>query len=255
MEGGFKEFCGISQDCDVRGVCREQLGHLVHVEPHVITDDVETHPRPVVFDLGALEKRRIKKVISAAGEGKCEPMLLSKTEEDVEEGAAGRFVGLHEHDVHFWRAALARSFLRAVGGCLALYPGWTVGARVRHWNPARRRTKWHKEGERLFRGHSICLQKVEVHVSLGKVDVDLRGVEAIEQDHAGGQEGAQDQTFTNGSPLPPLSASHGPERELHLIQHKKIGLEVHILAKNENYNIFCYIGRLCEHTDISVGFL
>lgn len=59
-------------------------------------------------------------------------------------------------------------------------------------------------------------------VSLGKVDVDLHGVKAVEQDHAGGQEGAQEQTFTNRSPLPPLSASHGPERELHLIRYKKI---------------------------------
>lgn len=151
-------------------------------------------------------------------------MLLPKTEEDVEEGAAGRFMGLHEHDVHFRRAALARSFLRAVGGHLALHLGWTVGARVRHWNPAWRRTKWRKGGKRLFRGHSICLQKWDVHASLGKVDVDLRGVEAVEQDHAGGQKGAQEQPFTHRSPLPPLSGSHGPGRELHLIQYKKTSL-------------------------------
>lgn len=67
----------------------------------------------------------------------------------------------------------------------------------------------------------VC-QKVEVHVSLGKADVDLHGVEAVEQDRAGGQEGAQEQTFANRSPLPPFSASHGPERELDLIQLKKI---------------------------------
>lgn len=111
VEGRFKKLRGLSQDCDVRGVCRQQLGHLRRVEAHVITDDVEAHPGPVVFDLGALEKRRIKKVVSAAGEGKFEPMLLSKTEEDVKEGAAGCLVGLHEHDVHFRRAALAWSLL------------------------------------------------------------------------------------------------------------------------------------------------
>lgn len=127
VEGRFEKLCGLSQDCDVRGVCREQLGHFRRIEAHVITDYVEAHPRPVVFDLGALEKSGIKKVISAAGEGKFESMLLSKTDENVKECAAGCFVGLHEHDIHFGRAALAWSFLRAVGACFALHMGWTVG--------------------------------------------------------------------------------------------------------------------------------
>lgn len=55
-------------------------------------------------------------------------------------------------------------------------------------------------------------------VSLWKAGVGLHGVEAVEQDDAAGQEGAQEQAFAHGPPLPPLSASHGPERELDLIQ-------------------------------------
>lgn len=219
VEGRFKELGGLSQDCDVRGVCGEQLGHLRRVEAHVITDDVEAHPRPVVFDLGALEKRRIEKVVSAAGEGKLEPMLLSKTEEEVEEGAAGCLVGLQEHDVHFRRAALAWSFLRAVGGGFALHLGRTVGARVGHRNPARGRGK--QRGERRVGGCSDTLQKVDVHVSLWKADVGLHGVEAVEQDHAAGQEGAQEQALAHGPPRPRWSARHGPEGELDLTQQKE----------------------------------
>lgn len=67
----------------------------------MITDYIETHSGPVVFYLGTFEKRRIEKVISAVREGKLEAVLLSKAEEDVEEGAAGCFVGFHEHYVDF----------------------------------------------------------------------------------------------------------------------------------------------------------
>lgn len=57
-----------------------------------------------------------------------------------------------------------------------------------------------------------------MHVSLWKADVGLHDVEAIEQDHAAGQKGAQEKAFAHRPPLPPLSASHGPERQLDLIQ-------------------------------------
>lgn len=77
----------------------------------MITDNVEAHPRPVVFYLGTLKKRWIGEVISAVGEGKFESMLLSKTEKNVKEGAAGCFVGLHEHDIHFWSTGLPICFL------------------------------------------------------------------------------------------------------------------------------------------------
>lgn len=77
----------------------------------MITDNVEAHSRSVVFNLGALERGRIEEVVSAVREGKFEPVLLPKAEKDVEEGAAGRFVCLHEHDVHFRSAGLAVGLL------------------------------------------------------------------------------------------------------------------------------------------------
>lgn len=40
--------------------------------------------------------------------------------------------------------------------------------------------------------------------------MDLCGGKAVEQDHTAGQEGAQDQAFADGLPLPHSLASHGP---------------------------------------------
>lgn len=77
----------------------------------MITNDIEAHPRPVVFNLGALEWGRVEEVISAVWEGKFEAMLLTKAEKDVEEGAAGGFVGLHEHDIHFRGAGLTSGLM------------------------------------------------------------------------------------------------------------------------------------------------
>lgn len=77
----------------------------------MITDNIKAHSRSVVFNLRALERRRIEEVISAVWEGKFETVLLSKAEKDVEEGAAGRFVGLHEHDIYFRSAGLACGLL------------------------------------------------------------------------------------------------------------------------------------------------
>lgn len=44
---------------------------------------------------------------------------------------------------------------------------------------------------------------------LWKAEVDLCGGEAVEQDHAAGQDHAQDQAFAHGPPLPPVLGSHG----------------------------------------------
>lgn len=101
MEGGFKKLCRVSQNGDVGCVHRQQLGHFRCIEAHVITNNIETHSRSVVFNLGALEKRWVEEVISAFGKSKFELVFLSKSEKDVKEGAAGCFVGLHEHDINF----------------------------------------------------------------------------------------------------------------------------------------------------------
>lgn len=114
MEGWFKKVCWVTQDSDVGSVHREQLSHLRCIEAQVITDNIEAHSRPIVFNVGALEKWWIKEVISAVGESKFELMILSEAEKDVEEGAAGCFVGLHEHDIHFSSTGLASSLLWAV---------------------------------------------------------------------------------------------------------------------------------------------
>jgi hypothetical protein len=104
MEGGFKELSRVSEDGDIGGVCRKHLGHLRCVEAHVVADDIEAHARPVVLDLGALEWVGVEEVITAVWEGKLEPVLLSESEENVEECAASCLVGFHEHDVHFGSA-------------------------------------------------------------------------------------------------------------------------------------------------------
>lgn len=69
------------------------------VEAHVVTNNVETVSRPVVLHLGAQERRRVEEVVAPIGEGEFKFVLFSKSEEDVEYGAAGSFMGLHEHDV------------------------------------------------------------------------------------------------------------------------------------------------------------
>lgn len=111
MKRRLEELRRVSQDGDVGGVCGQQLGHLLCVEAHVIADNIEAHSGPVVFNLGALEQRGVEEVIPAVGEGEFEPVLLSEAEKDVEEGAAGRLVSLHEHDIHFRSAGLTSSLL------------------------------------------------------------------------------------------------------------------------------------------------
>lgn len=70
----------------------------------MVADDVEALPRPVVLHLRALEGRRVEEVVVPIREGEPESLLLPEPEEDVEDGAAGRFVGLKEHDVDLWGA-------------------------------------------------------------------------------------------------------------------------------------------------------
>lgn len=77
----------------------------------MITDNIEAHPRSVVFNLGALEEGWIEEVISAVREGKLQPVLLSKAEQNIEECAAGCFMSLHEHNIYFRCTGLARFFL------------------------------------------------------------------------------------------------------------------------------------------------
>ena len=99
--------------------------------------------------MGALEERRIEEVIPAVREGKFEPVFLPKAEQDVEEGAAGGFVGLHEHDVYFRSAGRAVGLVWAVCGWFGLELGRTVGAGVGHWNPTER-----KDEMALSRAHT-----------------------------------------------------------------------------------------------------
>lgn len=109
----------------------------------MITDNIEAHSRSIIFDLGALKKRWIEKVIPAVRKGKFEPMFFSKAEKDIQEGAAGCFVGLHEHNIHFGSTGL----LRAVCGRFGVELGWAVGTGVRHWKPTETNTnktiKWY----------------------------------------------------------------------------------------------------------------
>lgn len=111
MKRRLEELCRVSQDGDVGSVCGQQLGYFLCVETQVIADNIKAHSGPVVFHLGTLEQRGVEEVIPAVGEGKLEPMLLSEAEKDVEEGAAGRLVSLHEHDIHFGSAGLTSSLL------------------------------------------------------------------------------------------------------------------------------------------------
>ncbi len=61
-------------------------------------------------------------------------MLLSKAEQDVEENAAGSFMGLHKHDIHF-RNADVTVLLRAVCGWLDAVLAWLGSTGVRHRKP------------------------------------------------------------------------------------------------------------------------
>lgn len=104
MKGRLKEIRRVTEDGDVGGVRRQQLGNLPTVKAHVVADDVEALPRPVVLHLRALEGRRVEEVVVPVREGKPELVLLPEPEEDVEDGAAGSFVGLKKHYVDLWGA-------------------------------------------------------------------------------------------------------------------------------------------------------
>lgn len=80
------------------------------VEAHVVANNVETVSVCVVLNLGAQERRWVEEVIAAIGEGELELVLFPESEEDVEDGAAGGFMGLHEHDVQRGGALLRLRF-------------------------------------------------------------------------------------------------------------------------------------------------
>lgn len=109
MEGGFEELRWIPHDGDVGGVHWKHLLHFGFVEAHVIAHDVEAHPRPVVLHLSAVEERGVEEVVAAARESKLQTVLFPKAEQDVQDGAASRFVGFHEHDVHLRSTAMLLS--------------------------------------------------------------------------------------------------------------------------------------------------
>lgn len=110
MEGRFKEVDGVTQDGDVHSIRRQELGYFSVVEAHVVANYVETVSGRVALHLGAQERRRVEEVVAAIGEGELKLVLFPKPEEDVEDGAAGGFMGLHEHDVQRGGALLRLGF-------------------------------------------------------------------------------------------------------------------------------------------------
>lgn len=74
--------------------------HLWLIEPHVVAHDVELHdPGPLVtFDPVGVEGQRVSQLV-AQREGEAQLVLLSEAVQHVEHRAAGRLVGLEEHDV------------------------------------------------------------------------------------------------------------------------------------------------------------
>ena len=125
VEGGLEEAGRVAEHSDEGGVGRHQAPDLVVVEAHVVADDVEAGPGPVVLHQAACEKGRVVEVVAAVGEGELEPVLLAEAEQDVEQRAAGRLVRLHEHDVAPRLAASRRAVGR--GWCLWLTQGRGAG--------------------------------------------------------------------------------------------------------------------------------
>lgn len=68
----------------------------------------------VTFDSVSIERQRIAQLV-AHRQGKVEVALLPETVQHVEYGAAGRFVGLEEHDVGVRLAGAKRGFLSVRG--------------------------------------------------------------------------------------------------------------------------------------------
>lgn len=94
-------------------------------------------------------------------------------------------------------------------------------------------------------------------VLLRKAEVDLCSGEAVKQDHAAGQEGAQDQAFAHGPPLPSLLASHGPTesnlKKQNIIINITIMVNMFLLfsrwkQESQNLNVLCYLVRSVVNT-------
>lgn len=142
MKGRLKESHRVTEDGDVHGVRRQQLGYLPMVEAHVVADDVEALPRSVVLHPRALEGRRVEEVVAPVRKGEPQSVLLPEPEEDVEDGAAGCFVGFEEHDVDLWGApVLPRSPARSKCGLILLGFGQTERTRGFLRAPAKKSNK------------------------------------------------------------------------------------------------------------------
>lgn len=76
------------------------ITHLWFVKPHVVAHNVELcdSRATVAFDPVGIEGQRIPQLVTHR-QGKHEIALLSEAVQHVEHGAAGRLVGLEEHDV------------------------------------------------------------------------------------------------------------------------------------------------------------
>lgn len=107
----------------------------------MVADDVEAHARVVVLHLAPLKVGWVVEVIAAIGECKFEAVLLTKAEEDVEDGAAGCLVRLHEHDIKLWQACLAWGTVGAI--CCDWHPGLgrVRRAGIGDRNPGGKKTK------------------------------------------------------------------------------------------------------------------
>lgn len=76
------------------------LTHLHLIKPHVVAHDVELHHSgtPITLDSVGVEGQRVSQLV-AQRQGEAEAVLFSEAVQHVEHRAAGRLVGLQEHDV------------------------------------------------------------------------------------------------------------------------------------------------------------
>ena len=76
------------------------MTHLRLIKSHVMAQDVELHGSgaSVTFDPMSIERQWVSKLVSH-WEGEAEVALVPEAVQHVEHRAAGRLVGLQEHDV------------------------------------------------------------------------------------------------------------------------------------------------------------
>lgn len=92
------------------------IAHLQFVKSHVIAHDMELcdSRTSIAFDPVSVEGQRITQLVTHR-QGKHEVALLSEAVQHVEHGAAGRLVGLEEHDVGVRLAGAQRGSLSIRG--------------------------------------------------------------------------------------------------------------------------------------------